>query len=155
VLGVVGCLRALARRCKRCARQRREIVSALGLHVAERVDEVRAALSDLAAFVAVVLVDRDEDLAKRRHAVPALLRKIGPREDRNLLRRQEHRQRPAAGLSRHQLMARLIDLVEIRALLAVDFDVDVQIVHEPCCRIVLERLVGHDVAPMARRVPDG
>ena len=51
-------------------------------------------------------------------------------------------------------MARLVDLVEVGPLLAVDLDVDEELVHELRRRLVLERLVGHDVAPVARRVAD-
>src|SRR5688572_23641448 len=51
-------------------------------------------------------------------------------------------------------MARLVDLVEVGALLAIDLDVDVKLVHELRRRFVLERLVGHDVAPVARGIAD-
>ena len=154
VLGVVALLQALACRDERRARQRREVVGIAGRHAAERVDEACAALADLVAFVAVVLVDGDEHLAKRRHAVAAFLREIRAREDRQLIGRQEHGERPAAGLARQELMARLIDLVEVGALLAVDLDVDEELVHEARGLFVLERLVRHDVAPVARRIAD-
>jgi hypothetical protein len=55
-----------------------------------------------------------------------------------LVGRQEYRERPAAGLARQELMARLVDLVEVGALLAVDLDVDEEIVHEARGRFVLE-----------------
>ena len=61
---------------------------------------------------------------------------------------------PAAGLPRHELMARLVDLVEVGALLAVHLDVDEELVHELRGRLVLERFVRHDVAPMARGIAD-
>jgi hypothetical protein len=51
-------------------------------------------------------------------------------------------------------MARLVDLVEVGALFAVDLDVDEQVVHEPRRRLVLERLVRHDVAPVTGGVAD-
>src|SRR6187401_3830574 len=105
VVGVIARAQALARRRERSGGQRRKIVAARRLHVGERVDQMLAALANLILFASVVLIDRDEHLAKRRHAVTALLRKIRADEDGDLLRRQEHGQRPAAALARHQLMA--------------------------------------------------
>jgi hypothetical protein len=44
--------------------------------------------------------------------------------------------------------------VEVRALLAVDLDVDEQLVHHRGGGRILEALVGHHVAPVAGRVAD-
>jgi hypothetical protein len=46
-------------------------------------------------------------------------------------------------------------VVEIGALLPVDLDVDEELVHGRRDGLVLERLVLHHVAPVARRVADG
>ena len=43
----------------------------------------------------------------------------------------------------------LVDLVDVGALFAVDFDVHEQRVHDRRGLRILERLVSHDVAPMA------
>jgi hypothetical protein len=48
-----------------------------------------------------------------------------------------------------------VDMVDVRPLLAVDFDVDEQLVHETSGFAVLERLVRHHVAPVAGGVADG
>ena len=77
-----------------------------------------------------------------------------PREERRAVRRQEHRQRPAARAPRQQRVRGLVDLVEVRPLLAVDLDVDERVVHHRGDGRILERLVRHHVAPVARRVAD-
>src|SRR5439155_20554521 len=45
-----------------------------------------------------------------------------------------------------------VDRVEVGALLAVDLDVDEVLVHQGGGRLVLERLLLHLVAPVARRI---
>jgi hypothetical protein len=61
---------------------------------------------------------------------------------------EEHGERPAAGPLREHLVRELIDLVEIRPLLAIHLDVDEQAIHHLGHRRVLEGLVRHDVAPV-------
>ena len=70
------------------------------------------------------------------------------------LRRQEHRQRPAA-MAFEALQRAHIERIDIRPLLPVDLDVDEQIVHDLRGRLVLEALMRHDVAPVAGRIADG
>src|ERR1700722_16136960 len=48
-----------------------------------------------------------------------------------------------------------VDVVDVRPLLAVDFDVHEQLVHETGRLGVLKRLVRHHMAPVAGRVADG
>jgi len=50
---------------------------------------------------------------------------------------------------REELDRAHVDLVDVGPLLAVDLDVDEELVHEARRRLVLERLVGHHVAPVA------
>ena len=52
-------------------------------------------------------------------------------------------------------MRALVDLVEIGPLLAIDLDVDEEAVHHLRDRRILEALVRHHMAPVARRVADG
>ena len=52
-------------------------------------------------------------------------------------------------------MGGLVDLVQVRTLLAVHLDVDEEPVHDRRRGRVLEGLVGHDVAPVAGGVTDG
>jgi len=50
------------------------------------------------------------------------------------------------------LMRQLVDPVEVGPLLAIDLDIDKPGVHSPGDLRVVERLVCHDMAPMAGRV---
>ena len=52
------------------------------------------------------------------------------------------------------MQRRHIDLVDIRPLLAIDFDVDEEFVHHTRGGVVLEALMRHDVAPMTGRIAD-
>ena len=109
--------------------------------------------TDVGGMVAVVGRDATQHVLECRHAETRLAREIGADEDRQMrLGREERGQRPSAGTPRRELMDELIDLVEIGSFLAVDFDVDVELVHELGRVGILERLVCHDVAPVARRI---
>jgi len=89
-------------------------------------------------------------------AVAWLIGKIGPNEKRGLvLRGQEDRQRPASRSLSQQLMGRLIDLVQVRPLLPVHLDIDVELIHQLCGLRIIERLMGHHVTPVAGRVANG
>src|SRR6185436_20037697 len=48
----------------------------------------------------------------------------------------------------------LIDCVEVRAFLAIHFDVDEQLVHPPGDLRIFEALMGHHMAPMAGGIAD-
>ena len=67
--------------------------------------------------------------------------------------REKHGHRPAALLAQ-QMQRAHVDLVDVGTLLAVDLDVDEQLVHHPRRRLVLEALVRHDVAPVTGGVAD-
>ena len=54
------------------------------------------------------------------------------------MRRQEHGQRPAAGAMSDHLLRHLVDLVQVRPLFAVDFDVDEQLIHQCGGGLILE-----------------
>src|SRR6266851_3489400 len=75
-------------------------------------------------------------------------RKVGPAEERSKIRRQKDRQRPTSAAA-HQLNHSLIELIEIRALLAIDFDIDEKFVHQLRRFRTLEAFMRHHVAPMA------
>jgi hypothetical protein len=85
-------------------------------------------------------------------AVARFLREIGSAEKGRTVGREEHSQRPAAAATGQHLVGGLVDLVEIGALLPVDLDVDKKAVHHRRHALVLEGLVGHDVAPVAGRI---
>jgi hypothetical protein len=112
-----------------------------------------AALADLLAALVPCLRHRLEHRAPARHAHARVGREVGAGEERDLLGREEDVQRPAA-LARHRLARLHVDRVEVGPLLAVELDAHEPLVHERGGRLVLERLPLHDVAPVARRVPD-
>ena len=116
--------------------------------------EPRGLLGDRGALLAIRGGDARQEIDESGQPVAGVLRKIGAAEERLAGGRQEHRQRPAAGAAREQRVRRLVDLVEVRPLLAVDLDVDEELVHHRGDRRVLERLVRHHVAPVAGRVAD-
>ena len=80
-------------------------------------------------------------------------RVVGAAVERLARRGEEARHRPAA-LAGHRLRGRHVDGVDVRPLLPVDLDRDEVRVHLRGRRRVLERLVRHDVAPVAGRVAD-
>ena len=79
-------------------------------------------------------------------------RKVRAGVERLLVRREEHAQRPAA-LSGGHLARLLVHVVDVGALLAIDLYGHEMLVEQGRYRLVLERLVGHYVAPVARAVP--
>ena len=85
--------------------------------------------------------------------VALLLGEIGAAPERLGVRGEEHGERPPALLA--ELVQRAhIDRVDVGTLLAVDLDVDEQLVHHPRRPLVLEALMRHDVAPMAGGIAD-
>ena len=106
------------------------------------------------AVLPPVLVDGPADVAEGRHAVPRLVREVGAAVERLALGGHEDGQRPAP-VAGHGLHGVHVDPVDVGPLLAVDLHVDEQTVHQVRGVVVLEGLVGHDVAPVAGRVPDG
>ena len=76
-----------------------------------------------------------------------------PRRTGLLLGREEDRERPAAAAA-EELHGELVDLVEIRALFAIDLHAHEELVHAPRDVLVLEGLALHHVAPVAGRVAD-
>src|SRR5450830_927430 len=113
----------------------------------------RPAFTDLFRLLAEQPRHLAQNIGESRPPVALLLWKISSAPHRLRLRREKHGQRPAALLA--QEMQRVhVDLVDVRPLLAVDLDVDEQLVHHGCCRRVLERLVRHHVAPVAGGVAD-
>ena len=97
-----------------------------------------------------------QQIAERGQAVARRGREVGAAEEGGeVVGGEEHGERPAAGAPREELVRHLVDLVEVGTLLAVHLDVDEVGVHHLRGRLVLERFVGHDVAPVAGGVADG
>ncbi|MGX1250580.1 hypothetical protein RKD48_003091 [Streptomyces ambofaciens] len=116
-------------------------------------DDLPGDLVDLVAPLGPRLLDALEHLAEGGHAVPGLGREVGAEVERLRVRREEHGHGPAA-LPGRRLHGLHVDGVDVGALLAVDLDA-----HEVRVEVlgggpVLERLVRHHVAPVARAVAD-
>ncbi len=87
------------------------------------------------------------------HLEELLLGEVGAAPERAPVGVERHRHRPPAPAG-EGLNGVHVDGVDVGALLAIDLDVDELGVHRRRHLVVLERFMGHHVAPMARRVPD-
>ena len=110
-------------------------------------------LDELVAPVAPGVVDRVQEAHEAGHALAVVMREVGAAEERPAVGVEEDGHRPAA-LPGHRLDRLHVDGVDVGPLLAVDLHVDEAVVHHRGDVVVLERLVGHHVAPVARRVAD-
>ena len=112
-----------------------------------------AVLLDLLRLVAEESRDLAQYIDEGGPAEARRLRKIGAAPHRLAGGREEHGERPTALLA--QVMHRRhVDLIDVGPLLAVDLDVDEQVVHHARGVVVLEALVRHHVAPVAGGVAD-
>ena len=92
---------------------------------------------------------------KTRQVVARGAGKISAAKERGLVRRQKHGQRPAAVFPGQHVMRGLVNLIQIGPLFAVHLDIDEVRVHQRGGCLILERLMGHDVAPVAGGIADG
>ncbi len=120
------------------------------LRLTASVSSVRVA-EDLVAPVAPRVVDGAAEVDEAWQPVLCVLGEVRAAVERASVRRAEHRHGPAA-LPGHRLRRGHVDGVDVRPFLAVDLHVHEQLVHHGRGVGVLERLVGHDMAPVARRV---
>ena len=81
-------------------------------------------------------------------------RVIRAAEERLARRREKHGHGPAS-VARQRDDGVHVHRVDVRPLLAVDLDRDEALVHQRSGLLVLERLVRHDVTPVAGRVAHG
>ena len=108
-------------------------------------------LLDLGSSRGPRIDDRLEHTPKRRHAGPVQRGEVGATEDRLAGRRQDAGHRPATRAG--QRLGRLhVHRVDIRSLLAINLDADELLVEISRDRLILERLVRHDVAPVTSGV---
>ena len=112
-----------------------------------------ACCEEVVALGVPELVDPLAQLDEADHPAAALLREVRAGEERATVGRAHHRHRPAA-LAGHGLGGLHVDVVDVGSLLAVDLHVHEVPVHDRGDVGVLEALVGHHVAPVARRVAD-
>ena len=95
-----------------------------------------------------------QQLREARQPVSRLGRVVRPAEERLAGGRQEDGHRPAAVPGQRDDGVH-VERVDVGPLLAVHLDVHEALVHERGRLVVLERLVLHDMAPVAGRVADG
>ena len=86
-------------------------------------------------------------------AVTLLSRKIRSAPERFCVAIEEHRQRPATLLAETMQCAH-VDGVDIGTLLAIDFDIDEELVHHLRRAGIFEALVRHHMAPVTGGVSD-
>ena len=98
-------------------------------------------------------IDRLEHLPERRHPPARPVGEVGAGEERVAVVVEHHGHRPAA-VAGHRRGRLHVDRVDVGPLLAVDLDADEVLVEVRRRCLVLERLVGHHVAPVAGGVPD-
>jgi hypothetical protein len=123
------------------------------LPAGDRLGDLLRLFDEVVPARAPQLVDPLAQLGEAEVAAPAHLREVGAGEERTAIGEAEDRHRPPAG-ARHGLHGVHVHGVDIRALLPVDLDTHEQPVDQRPDLVVLERLVGHHVAPVARRVAD-
>ncbi len=128
----------------------REIGRGLAL---DAVRERGALLVHARAVLGPQLLQEAQEGREARPPVLVLRREVGAAVEGLQVGGQEHAHRPAA-LTRERLDGAHVDLVEIRALLAIHLDAHEVLVEVGGDRLVLEALVLHHVAPVAGRVPD-
>ncbi len=124
-----------------------------GRRPVQGLDEPARPARHVVAAGAPGLGDRAQQVEEARHAVARDRREVRAAVERLGIRREEHRERPAAAAG-HGLDRIHVHGVDVGAFLTVDLDVDEVAVHDRRHRRVLERLVGHHVAPMAGGVAD-
>ena len=121
---------------------------------ADRVDELLGLAFQIVAAVSVYVRHRSQHLLEARHAHPRLRREVRAAPERPSVGGQENRHRPTA-VSRERHDRLHVEPVDVGALLAVDLDGHEALVHESRRLRILERLVLHDVTPVASGVADG
>src|SRR3989449_10333899 len=92
-------------------------------------------------------------LRERRQAMARARGKVRAAVEGRAFGREEDGHRPAA-VTRHRLYRLHVDVIDVRAFLAIDLHAHEVLVHEPGDVGILERLALHHVTPVTGRVPD-
>src|SRR5579885_1916199 len=93
------------------------------------------------------LSNRLEHAHKGRPAIFGCLGKIGAAPKWLAVWRQEHRERPAALLAKGVERAH-IKMIDVRALLTINFDVNEELIHHGSRLFVFEAFMRHHMAPV-------
>ena len=119
----------------------------------QTIEQLAGGMLDASAVLLPHAGELAEQIEEARLPPSRGRRKVGAPVERLQVRREEHRHRPSAG-PRRRLHERHVDAVDVGPLLAIDLDRDEVAVQPPGNLLVHERLVLHDVAPVARGVAD-
>ena len=122
-------------------------------HALQRAENLRDTLFDIQRTFPIGLIHSHEHPRKARHAATVFRREIGTAVKGLAIRRQKHGHRPTAAPGEHLHRAH-INLIEIRALFPVDFNIDEQLVHQARDLFVLERLALHHMTPVTGGIAD-
>ena len=143
---LIGCLQG------RRAELRRFSTTRLSLR--QRRDDFRPLLRNFFVILFPRRRDPFEHFAESRLPISVLGRKISSAHEWLQLRRQPDAHGPASAAGRG-LDESHVNTIDIGPFLAIDFDVHKLAVHDRRHLRALERLVRHDVAPVAGRITDG
>ena len=122
-------------------------------HPLQRRENLFDASLNILRFFTISVGHTLQDFWKPWNAVAVLRRKIGAAVKRLALRGKENGHGPAAAAREH-LHRIHVDFIEIGPLLAIDFDIDEEIVHEGGDLFVFERLTFHHVTPVTGGITD-
>jgi hypothetical protein len=117
------------------------------------IDEQAGVVGDLLGLVPVDAGDLAQHLGETGPAIAGCRREVGAAPERPRVAVEEHGERPTALLA-ERMQGAHVDGVDVGALLAVNLDVDEEVVHDGRSGRILEALVRHDVAPVAGGVAD-
>ena len=131
----------------------RDVACRRRLHPAQPFEQRVGRLRQLTAAGRPARGDLPQHVGKSRPPPARVRREVGAAEERLQIRRQPDAHRPAARAGRG-LHERHVDAVDVGALLPVHLDRHEVLVQQRRNVGVLERLVLHDVAPVAGRVAD-
>ena len=121
--------------------------------LADPLTDVGGGLDDLLALGFPCLADLGEHVGKTGSAKLGHRRIVRAAIERLKFRGQPDVERPTAAAG-GRLHEGHVNLIDVRPLLAVEFDADKMLVHHLRRRLVLERLALHHMAPVAGRVAD-
>ena len=79
--------------------------------------------------------------------------KVGPPVEWLLVGHQKHVEWPPP-LEPHGLHGVHVDIVQVGAFFAIDFDANVVAIHQLSCRFIFKAFTFHHMAPVAGRVTD-
>ena len=120
---------------------------------AQHFDDPLSGVQHLVALLHPGAVELAHQVGEAGTSVARVRRVVGTGVERMEIGREPHRQRPAAAPGQ-RLHRRHVHAIDVGTLLAVDLDVDEELVHDRRDGGVLERLALHDVAPVAGRIAD-